>query len=233
MQSLRRPELIYQDVSTSVLDHDEDVDADMVQIEGRNVFKGVIDPSYTTYGIDAHWLYDDISDRVGLIEYESNDRTKYSVLWYYDNPYATFFQEPNWKDTYKTIWSRITNNAYSDCLEDDFESFVDKSLYSSVRIVTPDTLLDPPSEMYECQECRKRTLSLPSSCSAVKKLPLPIFSSFLFLDDSYAIFDPPVNSRVWSRLGLQQPDAYAQVQVRVQPQHQDQESQHQEEQTSE
>lgn len=231
MQSLRRPELIYKDVSTSVLDHDEDVDADMVRIQNKDVFKGTIDPSYTEYGLDVHWLYDDISDRIGLIEYESNDRNQYSVLWYYENSYATFFQEPNWKNTYTTIWSHISNNAYADCMENNFESFVDKSLHSSVRIITPEMIINPSTEIYECESCGKRTLSLPSSCSAVKRLPFPCFSSFLFLDDIFAIFEPPSQSRVWSRLGLQQPDAYEQEPV--QEQHQAQEPLDQLEETSE
>jgi hypothetical protein len=97
MQSIRRKRLVYSDTGTSVLEHDDDYDSELIYIGNDKVYKGAIDPNYTEFGLDVQWLYNDVSERVGLIEYETLDREVYEVLWYYSNPFATFFQERDWK----------------------------------------------------------------------------------------------------------------------------------------
>jgi hypothetical protein len=198
MQSARRKDLVYNDVSTSVLEHDEDFDAEQLRIGDKFVYKGTIDPRYTEHGLDVQWLYDDSSDRVGLIEYETMDRTVYSVLWYYEDPFGTLLQEPGWTSTGKTVWSLLKNEAYQDCLDDDFKSFIEMSIGSSARIILPNMLSNIQTHYYECSKCGKRTLSATSSCSSLKKV-LFSNSSILFLDDSYVIYTPPADSVV-SRL---------------------------------
>jgi hypothetical protein len=227
MQSVRRKDLVYNNVSTSVLEHDEDFDAEQLRIGDKFVYKGTIDPQYTEHGLDVQWLYDDSSDRVGLIEYETVDRTVYSVLWYYDNPFGTFLQEPSWTCTGKTVWSLLKNEAYQDCLEDDFGSFIEMTLRSSTRVIFPNMLSNLQDHYYECSKCEKRTLSATSSCSSLKKV-LFSNSSILFLDDSYVIYTPPVGS-VITRL-LPRGDDDQQAQERALPgeqeaQHPDQELQ--------
>lgn len=194
MQSARRKDLVYNDVSTSVLEHDEDFDAEQLRIGDKFVYKGTIDPRYTEHGLDVQWLYDDSSDRVGLIEYETMDRTVYSVLWYYEDPFGTLLQEPGWTSTGKTVWSLLKNEAYQDCLDDDFKSFIEMSLGSSTRIILPNMLSNIQTHYYECSKCGKRTLSATSSCSSLKKV-LFSNSSILFLDDSYVIYTPPAGRR--------------------------------------
>ena len=66
MQSTRRKDLVYNNVSTSVLEHDEDFDAEQLRIGDKFVYKGTIDPQYTEHGLDVQWLYDDSSDYIQL-----------------------------------------------------------------------------------------------------------------------------------------------------------------------
>jgi len=205
MLSRLRKDLMYQDINRDIVEHDEDIDAELLTMDGKEVYQGSIDPRYTQHNLDVHWLYDDSLKRVGLVEYDSYDRSISETLWIHENPYATYFQEPSWATSKKTIWSKLSNEAYQDCLNEDFDKLVEMSLTGDTRIILPFMLQNPPKEIYECEACKKRTLSLPSSCPSVKKLEFSgIFS--LFLDDSFVICYPPSNSVVWSTLGLRHDD---------------------------
>jgi hypothetical protein len=224
MQSQRRKGLVYP-IEKGIADHDDDVDAELFTIESHSVYRGIIDPRYTSHGLDVQWLYDDLLDRVGLMEYESTDREKYSVLWIHDNPYGTFLQEPDWTCRDKTVWAYMTNEAYQDCLEEDLLA---KSLYSdTVRIILPSMLPRIPICFYHCTSCKKRTLSAPHSCKELKKGLFP--RNVLFLDNSGVIYDPPQSSQIWSYfIGGRQHVSYDQpapVQAQEQARHQDQGSQ--------
>lgn len=203
MLSQRRPGLVYTNTSPDVRDHDEDIESEMIEVDGREVYLGSFDPEYTDQKLEVQWLYDEMSQCCGLVEYETDNREEFSVLWFYDNPYSTFFQEPFWKCENKTIWSLMSNEAYQDCLESDFKNIVDMSLYGDTRIFLPSMLIDTPESIYECTDCGSRHLSVPSSCSALKKVSFP--SCILFLDDSFVIYTPPKNSGIWSRVGVQPP----------------------------
>lgn len=202
MLSQLRKGLLYEDTSRDIVEHDEDIDADLITLEGREVYQGSIDPKYSCEKLDVHWLYDDALKRVGLVEHETYDRTISKCLWFYDNAYATYLQEPGWTTSTRTIWSRMSNEAYQDCLDSDFTNLVEMSLRGDTRIILPHMLANPIAEMYECSVCQKRTLSAPSSCSSVKKL---MFSGkfCVFLDNSFVICHPPPNSSIWSTLHLQ------------------------------
>jgi hypothetical protein len=187
MLSRLRKDLIYTDTDPDVLEHDDDLDAEMYTYDKRQVYRGRYDPRYTSLELDVHWLYDENSKRVGLVEYESGDFNKFSVLWYYNNPYATLLQDPNWKSTGKTLWSMLSEEAYQDCLEDDFKNVVEKSLYSPYRLVFPSTYFKALN-IYECENCKKRTLTLENACPTAKKVE-PSYSSILFLDDSFILYE--------------------------------------------
>jgi len=205
MLSQLRKDLLYADTRRDIVEHDEDIDADLILLEGREVYQGAIDPRYTNQRLDVHWLYDDSLKRVGLIEYESYDRSVSKCLWFYDNPYATLLQEPGWTTSTRTIWSRMSNEAYQDCLDTDFENLVEMSLKGDTRLILPHMLASPILEIFECESCGKRTLSAPSSCSSVKKIE---FSGkfCVFLDDSFVICHPPPDSCIWSTLHLRHDD---------------------------
>ena len=203
MLSRLRKGLIYTDTDPDVLDHDDDLDAEMYTYEKRQVYRGRYDPRYTKEDLDVHWLYDENSKRVGLVEYESADFSVFSILWYYDNPYSTLLQEPNWKSEDKTLWSMLSNEAYQDCLESDFKNVVERSLGGPYRLVFPSTI-GTPYEYYECPKCNKKTLSMEGNCSALKKVT-PSSYSILFLDDSFIVYTAPTDSQIWSILKQTEP----------------------------
>ena len=203
MLSRLRKGLIYTDTDPDVLDHDDDLDAEMYTYEKRQVYRGRYDPRYSKEDLDVHWLYDENSKRVGLVEYESADFSVFSILWYYDNPYSTLLQEPEWKSENKTLWSMLSNEAYQDCLESDFKNVVELSLGSPYRLVFPSTI-GTTYEYYECPKCNKKTLSMEGNCSALKKVT-PSSYSILFLDESFIVYTAPADSRIWSILKQTEP----------------------------
>jgi len=199
MLSRLRP-LIYTDIDPDVLEHDDDLDAELNTFEDRELYRGRIDPRYTSLDLDVHWLYDDDGKRVGLAEYDTNDFSKNSVLWFRDNTWSTLLQE-DWKSQGKTLWSMMSNEAYQDCLEDDFETVIERTKNGPYCLVFPGDVLKS------------------------KKTELPV----LFLDDSFVLYDFPTNSRVWDLLWITPPasqsDASAEVQAEEQPHPLDQELQ--------
>ena len=118
MYSILRPELIYQNVSADILEHDEDYDASEWSYSGKQVYRGALDRSYTKWNLDIFWLYDESLQRVGLAEHESDDPSIFEVLWFHDNPFGTLLYKASYdqeeiavvdidtekSDSYRTHW---------------------------------------------------------------------------------------------------------------------------------
>ena len=188
MYSLLKPSLLYTDISPDIAEHDEDHDASEWAYE-KTVLRGALDTSYKNEGLDVYWLYDDNLNRIGLAEHESDDHSYFRTLWFRDSPFGTLFQE-DW--TAKgAIFSLLTPEAYQDVLDSDI------LLKAHGRLVTPGYILKGIPDIYECL-CGK---SFSPMCSAVKKKV--ILTNPLFIDDSFIMYQPPLDSKVWSRLGLQ------------------------------
>ena len=202
MFSKLRPTLCYKNLSPEIANHDQDIDADEWDYNGRMVYRGLADPRYDNEGISVYWLYDSDLKRVGLSEHEKNNEEKFEALWFRDNEFSTLFQE-EWASLDKTIWSVLSPEAYQDCLEDDFKTVIDRTLTSTTRLVTPAFVQSIP-DIYECEKCNKKSVSGMKNCSTVKKTYLTS-NSILFIDSNYVLFVPPSKSSVWSRLKIQQP----------------------------
>jgi hypothetical protein len=191
MFSALRQGLVYKDISPDVTEHDDDIDADQWNYDGKDVYRGTIDPRYTEHDLNVYWLYDDDLNRIGLAEHDSNNSAIFHILWFYKNPFATLFQTPYWQSKNKTLWSMLSNEAYQECLEDDFKSIFDKCLDSEYVLITPEMVINPP-KLYTCKKCNKKSLSPLKSCKDV--IETSYFSSkekFLFLDESFILYDPP------------------------------------------
>lgn len=187
MFSTIRKGLVYTDIDPNIVEHDEDLDANEWSYNGRDVYRGQADPRYHKYLLNVYWLYDDDIQKVGLVEYDSQDESIFSVLWFKDNEYATLFQDDRWIRKDKTLWSIMPYEAYLDCLEDDFRSLFDRCLSSKYRLVTPKFLINPPT-IYHCTTCNKLSLQ-PLSCKTVQKKNYFEFNSFLFVDDSFILYE--------------------------------------------
>jgi hypothetical protein len=205
MFSLLKKGLTYKNISSDIVEHDLDIDADQWSYDGKDVYRGAIDPDFLDSGLNVYWLYDDDSKRVGLAEHDADDPAIFHSLWFHDNPYATLFQDSAWKKTSKTLWSKISNEAYQDLLELDFKTVHDQALNSGVLLMTPDMLLNNP-DLYSCEKCGKKSLMAKNICSqaSVSSLDFNQFS-ILFLDDDFVIYEK-------STVPQPQPDASVQEQ---------------------
>ena len=188
MFSILRKGLVYKDISPDILEHDEDLDADQWSYDNKDVYRGRIDPRYTEQNLKVYWLYDDNLTRVGLAEHELDNSADYHALWFMENSFATLYQDSEWKSKNTTLWSMINNEAYQDCLEDDFSSIFDRCLSSKYRLVTPEFLIEPPT-VYECSKCSKKSLKKMKNCLDVSETPYFSSSNLLFVDDSFVIYE--------------------------------------------
>jgi len=216
MFSLLRKGLVYKNISSDIVEHDLDIDADQWSYDGRDVYRGCVDPEYISNSLNVYWLYDDDSKRIGLVEHESDNQAEFKCLWFYDNPYATLFQDTEWKSTGKTLMSKLSNEAYQDCLETDFVFIGDQCLTNNVLLVTPEILMQKP-KIYTCEKCGKKSLMKSNVCSTASVYDLDFKDfSILFIDESFVIYEK-------STPDLPQPDASSQEQQVEQVQLADQE----------
>lgn len=213
-----RPGLVYRDTSRDITVIDDDYEAEEWEYDGRTVYRGSFDPNYLAQSLHVYSLYDEhTSLRIGIAEHEMDEPEVFNVLWFYDNPFQMLLQEEGWEPKC-TIWSLMSNEAYQDCLEDDFQSVFDKCLISGKCLVTPRMLMNPPFLIYECKTCNKKSLSRLDCCPAETALDFRKFS-LLFLDDSnYYVMQPPSDSDVYSKMNLPPLDACEVPQESVQEQ---------------
>jgi hypothetical protein len=137
---------VYRNFSEDIADHDDDYDAEEWNYNGREVFRGCVDPAYSDWNV--YWLYDENLLRIGLAEHDSENPEVFHSLWFHDNPFGTLFQESNWVKK-ETLWSLLSSEAYQDCLEDDFKTVFDRSLGSNIRLMTPGFITNLP-KVYHC-----------------------------------------------------------------------------------
>jgi hypothetical protein len=188
MFSLLRKGLIYKNTSSDIVEHDLDIEADQWSYDGKDVYRGSLDPDYMEHKLNVYWLYDDNSNRVGLAEHEVDEPEVFKALWFRENPYAMLYQDDTWKSTEKTVWSKLSNEAYQDCLENDFTTVSDLALNSGTLLITPELLINNP-DLYSCEKCGKKSLMKSNVCStaSVSILDFNQFS-ILFLDDNFVIY---------------------------------------------
>ena len=187
MLSGLRKGLVYKNISSDIIEHDLDIDADQWCYDDRDVYRGSIDPEYIPHKLNVYWLYDDDLKRVGLAEHESDSPEVFKALWFHDNPFATLYQDPSWKSTHSTLWSRLSNEAYQDYLEG--LNIHDESLKSGTLLVTPSMLISRP-KLYVCEKCNKKSLMAEGVCPHALSFDLD-FSKFsiLFVDDDYVLYE--------------------------------------------
>lgn len=195
MFSILRKGLVYEDINRDIVEHDEDIDANEWSYDGKDVYRGQMDPRYTNFNLDVYWLYDNDINKIGLVEYDKEDPTIFATLWFRDNPYATLFQDDRWVSKEKTLWSIMPYEGYLDCLEDDFKTLFDRCLSSKYRLVTPEMLYIHPT-LYSCSNCHKKSID-PLTCHEkyIEKHNYFSYDSFLFIDDSFILYERPMKQQ--------------------------------------
>lgn len=202
MFSILRPTLCYKNISPEIASHDQDIDADEWDYNGKILYRGTVDPNYIKENLSVYWLYDSDLNRVGLSEHEKNDEETFEALWFHENEFSTLLQE-DWVSLGKTIWSILSPEAYQDCLEDDFATLQDLTLCSDTRILFPEMIIKLPI-VHDCLRCSKISISELKGCATVKKNYL-VSNHIYFIDSNFIIYIPPSDSKVWSILKLPSP----------------------------
>jgi hypothetical protein len=203
MYSLLKPSLIYEDLSRDIIELDEDYDASEWVYSDKpteKFYRGALDTQYPE--LDVYSLYDENSDRVGIVEHLSENHAEFKVLWFSENSWNTLFQE-EWKQG-QSVYSILSPEAYEDSTD------LDILLYGSERLVLPTYIYKGFPSVYECK-C-SLSFSKTKSCQLEKK----VLREPIFIDDSFIMYYPPTNSKVWSKLGLQPNVSYVEEQQLLQ-----------------
>jgi len=200
MYSILKPNYVYRDTSEDIADHDDDFEAEEWHYNGRDVYRGSLDRSFDW---NVYSLYDENSQRVGIAEHDPDHPEIFFALWFGKNDFSTLFQE-EWESKNATVWSILSNEAYQDCLVDDFKTVFDKTLDTNIRLITPQMVMTMP-EIHECPKCGKKSLLPLSGCPEVKRPYVGPDCSVLFIDESFIMYTAPTDSRVWSKVHLHPP----------------------------
>ena len=196
MQSILDPTVIYQNVSRDICEHDVDVVSDLWNMDDRDVYRGSRDTQYSHANV--YWLYSEELTRVGLIEHSLTNHADFRILWFYENPFATFLQEDGWaQDT--SLWSVISQTAVERFHAEEWttpQQILEACLFGDSRIVTLEAVLNPP-DIHRCPDCGSR------SCKKVAvPLTFPSKEKIVFIDDDLFVCVPPNGSRVWELVGF-------------------------------
>lgn len=189
-------------IDESITDFDLNTDIEEYNYDGRVVFRGNMDPEYSTESVKVYWLYDDSNKRIGLVEHTADDA--HTCLWYRDNVFSTLMQE-DWSVYDESIWSVMSESAYNDCMRRGYTVNDLKTRTQSLRIVTPsDISCKVQEDSVTCMRCGScsSTRSLYPGCitaNANEKETVTLFDT-LFVDDEGTIYIPPWDSKVYATL---------------------------------
>ena len=201
MQSILDPIVIYQNVSRDICEHDVDVVSDLWNMDDRDVYRGSRDTQYSHANV--YWLYSEELTRVGLIEHSLTNHANFRILWFYENPFATFLQEDGWTQN-ESIWSVLSQAAVERFHADEWitpEQILQACLHGDSRILTLDTVLNPPT-VHGCSGCGTRSFKRLACENMTAELTFPTKEKIIFIDDDLFVCIPPSGSRVWELVGF-------------------------------
>jgi hypothetical protein len=203
-------DILYTDVSRDITEQDEDHEASEWVYSDTTVYRGAIDVSYREHGLNVYSLYNEDSERIGIAEHLLETPAVFKALWFKENAWETLFQETWIPDG--TIFSKLSPEAYQDALDSIL-------LKGHKRLVLPEYIYGGFPDIYECS-C-SLSFSQTKSCQTKKKV---LVTEPIFIDDSFIVYKPPVDSKVWSKLAGQHVSSsgeQVQLQSHSQPQPQE------------
>lgn len=203
MQSILDPSVLYANLSRDISEHDVDVVSDLWSMDGRDVYRGSRDRHYSHANV--YWLYSEDLERVGLVEHSLENNADFRILWFYDNPFSTYFQE-EWtiKDS---LWSTLPRTTVERWITEELttpDQILTACLYGNTRIVSLEHILHRPV-IHSCADCGWRSLKKLDCGDLQLVLDFPDKSKIIFIDDDLYVCQPPADSKVWELLGFTLP----------------------------
>lgn len=194
------PTFLYTDISPDIVETDVDVVSDLWEMDGREVYRGARDPTYSHANV--HWLYDNDLQRVGCSEHSLEDHGDFRLLWFQESDFGTLLQEESWAID-GDLWNKIPRAPFERFLNEGWttvESVLEQCLYGPTRLVTPQMLIACP-KVYTCMTCGKKSLRKSSHCTMTESdLDFPQLEKVLFVDEDLVLHVPPPESSVFTRL---------------------------------
>jgi hypothetical protein len=197
MLSALQSSVVYP-VTQDVVETDLDTDVEEYNYDGRLVYRGNIDPSFSTKKVQVYWLYNENSQRVGLVEHSDKF---HKCLWYRDNVFSTLLQE-DWEPQNRTIWSLLTQEAYEDCMKHGWTTVEKIAQRTHLRIISPNDLIADLPDVTRCVQCmgeRQEKCVLHT-----QKTKIDPYST-LFVDEDGVLYTPPSDSVLFSIVETHEP----------------------------
>lgn len=185
-------------VNEDITEFDMGTDVSEYDYDGRSVFRGNLDPEYSTTTTQVYWLYDDYK-RVGLAEHYDGSDENYTCYWFRDNVYATLLQEEGWEVSEKTLWNTMSDTAYEDVMRSGWSAIPDIKARTTLSIVVPSDLhrgYTPANTL--CIRCLSARHQV--GCTLAKKVPTFDVFSTVFVDQDGVIYIPPSDTRAYATL---------------------------------
>jgi hypothetical protein len=183
-------------VNPDVTEFDLNTEVDEYNYDGKQVFRGNVDPEFSTSDMRVHWLYDD-NKRVGCVEHIGDTHTCY---WFRDNVFSSLLQE-DWVAQDRTVWNIMSEEAYEDCMRKGLDTPEKLKPHTSVEIILPSDILKYNQTKKSCIRCG--SIALYSGCVQGEKSERndDVFSS-IFVDSDGVIYAPPSDTSVYATLRL-------------------------------
>ena len=202
MYSILNPNVIYQDTSSDVTEHDIDVVSDLWEMDGHSVYRGSRDPRYTHANV--YWLYNEDLERVGCSEHNVKDQADFRLLWFRESEFGTLLQEEGWTIT-DDLWSYLPRHTFDRAFNEGWtmpHTFLEHCLYGSLRVLTWKDIVRLPT-VYSCSKCGARSLTSSKCRTESSVLDIPQQQKVFFVDEDMMVHIPPSGSSVWFRLQKQ------------------------------
>ena len=186
--------------NTDIANFDLGTDVEEYTYDGREVFRGNLDPEFSDSDYQVYWLYDE-NQRVGLAEHTSESHTCY---WFYSNAFATLLQEPEWESRDRSVWSMMSEAAYEDCMRYGWTTIEELQKRTSLAIIRPSDLVKYIQPDSLCIVCNTND-RLPGCVHEKRTYRFDVFFT-LFVDDDGVLYAPPSDTQAFAAT-LRRPDA--------------------------
>lgn len=200
MQSRLVPGVLYTNTTTDVRAHDHQVVSDEWFLEGRSVYRGARDPTFSHANV--YWLYNEELECVGCTEHDKEDHSRYFALWFHESVFGTLLQEPGWI-VGESLFLHMPTHVADMFVNEGWTTpttIQEKCLQSTRRLITPSMLTQGLPPVYACEKCGTKSLTKQICSTQEMLLDIPDMEKVWFVDEDLTLHQPPDDSRVYSML---------------------------------